>query len=121
LPRIFDLIRQQLHQRLDIDPLPPKEDPLEWAGSEWSHEFERLCRNRMFVGGTRYGKLGAENKPQWDRCSDIKHRISLYERTGNLEYLVDAANLCQCEYVEGDHPLRHFSSEDDGDVHTKRK
>lgn len=121
MPRVFDLIRARLHDRLAIDPLPEKEDPLRWSGSEWSHEFERLCRNRMFLGGCRYGKLGAEGKPQWDRLSDIKRRLSLYEQTGNLELLVDAANLCQCEFVEGDHPDRHFASDDDGEVHTKTK
>lgn len=94
--------------------MPDKANPYKWKGTEWSHEFERLCRNRMFMGGIRYGRLGAEGKPKYDRCKDIKRRITKYEETGNLEYLVDAANLCQCEFVEGDHPNKHFSSDDDG-------
>lgn len=115
-----ELLREKVYARLGIDPLPEQVSPDRWRATEWCHEFERLCRNRMFMGGLRYGRLGAPGKPQFDRCKDIKRRVSLYENSGNLEYLVDAANLCQCEFVEGDHPDKHFAAEDDGE-HTERK
>lgn len=118
--RVFDHIREGLHRRLGVDEAPAAVSADEWRGSEWSHEFERLCRARMFCGGLRYGRLGAPGKPQWDRVEDILRRVAMYRETGNLELLVDAANLCQCEYVEGDHPLRHFEAADDG-AHTRRK
>lgn len=117
---ILEHIRENLCQRLKIDPLPAKIYPHELVSTEWSQEFERLQRNRMFMGALRYGRLGAAGKPQYDRCTDIKRRVSKYKDTGNLEYLVDAANLCQCEFVEGDHPNKHFSSADDGE-HTKAR
>jgi hypothetical protein len=86
--------------------------------SEWSEEFERGMRYRLIIGAFRYGRLREPNKPQYDRVSDIKNRIVRYEKDGNLEHLIDIANICLCEFVEGDHPKRHFKSQDDAE-HTK--
>ena len=80
--------------------------------SEWSPTFEQLMRNRLVLGAFRYGKLNAEFKSQWDRMPSIERRAAEYQRTGNLELLVDIANLCLLEYVEGRHPLRHFEAMD---------
>lgn len=88
--------------------------------SEWSEEFEEAMRKRMVIGAYRYGKLNDPNKPRYDRTEAIRKRLALYEATGNLEALVDIANLCLCEFVEGDHPKRHFrSGADFGHVETK--
>lgn len=91
----------------------PEQDPESFAiedlrRSEWSADFEQLMRNRLVMGAFRYGKLGAQFKPQWDRMWSIAKRAAEYERTGNLELLVDIANLCLLEFVEGRHPNRHF-------------
>ena len=86
--------------------------------SEWSYEFERLMRNRLILGAFRYGKIGAKNKPKYDRIADMEKRIYLYRRTGNTEYLVDIANLSLVEFVEGEHKTKHFKPIDDGD-HSK--
>jgi len=88
--------------------------------SEWSQEFETLMRNRMLMGYFRYGKLGAKNKVAYDRINSARRRLDLYEKTGNTEHLVDVANLMLCEFVEGIHPNKHFSSIDDGE-HTSVK
>jgi hypothetical protein len=88
--------------------------------SEWSKEFEYLMRNRLIQGVPRYGKLGDKNKPQYDRIESIVYRLKQYVETGNLEYLVDVANLCLVEFVEGRHPKRHFRAIDDGD-HVEEK
>jgi len=87
--------------------------------SEWCQEFETFMRNRLIMGAVRYGCLGAQNKPQYDRCTDMKRRVDLYINDGNLEHLVDIANICLCEFVEGNHPNKHFSAGDDTQ-HTKR-
>jgi hypothetical protein len=55
----------------------------------------------------------------YDYPASIKQRIDLYVQSGNLEYLVDAANCCMLEYEFGTHPNRHFHSEDDHDFHCK--
>lgn len=81
--------------------------------SEWSSRFEQFQRNRMLIGAYRYGRLNAQGKPRYDRCSDINRRVDLYNETGNLEHLVDIANLAMLEFEEGDHPKRHLSASDD--------
>lgn len=88
--------------------------------SEWSPEFEQLMRNRLIVGALRYGRLGNLNKPQYDRIASIITRANKYAIIGNSEYLVDIANLALCEFVEGNHPNKHFNSIDDGE-HVKEK
>lgn len=87
--------------------------------SEWSEEFETLMRNRLIMGAIRYGKLGASNKPQYDRISSMILRLKNYQETRNTEFLVDVANLCLCEFVEGIHPNKHFNAIDDGE-HVKK-
>ena len=83
-----------------------------WA-SEWSPEFERLQRNRLVLGALRYGRLGEREKGSWDRIPAACAALEDYLETGNLENLVDAANLCMLEFVEGVHPRRHFAASDD--------
>jgi hypothetical protein len=87
--------------------------------SEWSSLFEQLMRNRLIMGAFRYGRLGAEGKPQFDRVAYIRKCLDKYEQTGNLECLVDVANLALVEFVEGKHPKRHFHTEEDGKEHAE--
>lgn len=88
--------------------------------SEWSKEFEELMRNRLVMGAFRYDKMRTPGKPQYDRIESCLMRLRKFQETGNLEHLVDVANLCLMEFVEGCHPKKHFSSTDDGE-HTKEK
>jgi len=88
--------------------------------SEWCDEFEQLMRNRLIMGSLRYGKLGSPNKPQYNRMDSIQRRVEKYIKTGNLEHLVDIANISLVEFVEGNHTKKHFNSIDDGE-HTRRK
>jgi len=117
---IHDLLRNRLLARAGL--LCPPAARLfsfkELQASEWSANFERLQRNRLIMGALRYGKLGAPGKPQYDRVDSICKRITAYQASGNLELLVDVANLCLCEFVEGKHPKRHWNAEDDG-AHVK--
>lgn len=86
--------------------------------TEWSDRFEELMRNRLVLGALRYGKIHAPGKKKYDRVSNIIERIKVYQETGNLELLVDAANLCLLEFEESDHPNKHFEPVDDM-YHTK--
>lgn len=86
--------------------------------SEWSVQFEALMRNRLVFGALRYGRLGARDKPVYDRMGSVGRRLTAYEATGNLEHLVDAAALLLVEFEEGRHPLRHWGPNDDGE-HTR--
>jgi hypothetical protein len=72
------------------------------------------------MGAFRYGLLGAKGKPKYDRIECSIRRLREYQLTGNTEHLLDVANMMELEWVEGDHPLKHFQSKDDGE-HTKAK
>ena len=117
---VTEQIRARLHARLGIHEVNGRLDARMIVHSEWCPEFECLQRARLIMGACRYGPLGAANKPAWDRPPDIKRRIEAYEGDGDLEHLVDVANLCMLEYVEGRHPLRHLGGRDDG-AHTQVK
>lgn len=110
----LEYLRGRLLAGID-EPLP---DLSSLRGSEWSDTFERLMRNRLLIGAFRYGKLGAEGKPSYNRCDDIRQRIDLHQESGNTEHLVDIANLCMLEFCEGTHSGRCFIPSDDG-IHTK--
>lgn len=108
------MIRLRLEQRAGLVERPkPKFTFDDLAASEWSAEFERLMRNRLIMGALRYGPINAPGKTPYARVPSMYRRLAAYGRTGNLEMLVDVANLCLLEFVEGRHPLRHFRAVDD--------
>lgn len=116
-PSIHRLLRERLHAQAGIitSPPGPRYTLEQLASTQWSPTFERLMRNRMIMGSMRYGILGAPNKPRYDNIRSILNRLNIYRETGSLETLVDIANLCLCEFVEGRHPKRHWSTADSGE------
>jgi hypothetical protein len=109
----FEHLRQRLLQRAGlVPPAPPRYTLRELEQSEWSAEFERYMRNRLIMGALRYGKIKAPGKRKWNRIAGIQKRLDQYAQTGNLETLVDVANLALLEFVEGEHPRRHFEAFD---------
>ena len=66
------------------------------------------------MGAFRYAPI-SNNSTKFNRVQSIKKRIDLYEKTGNMELLVDIANICMVEFIKKDHPLAHFDSVDDGE------
>ena len=100
---------QRHYHRLGIPTFP---DPETLRREEWSHTFatlvgpiprelQTLMRQNLVMGAFRYGRLGAEGKPRWNRMKDIQRRLALYVQNHNLEHIVDCLNLAMCEYVEG--------------------
>jgi|LSQX01.2.fsa_nt_gb hypothetical protein len=86
--------------------------------TEWSYRFEKLMRSRLVMGPFRgYGKLNQPGKPQWDRIGRIKREIDEYERTHNLECLVEIANHALLEFEEGDHPDRYYKASNETKIH----
>lgn len=88
--------------------------------TQWSKEFEILMRNRLAMGYFRYGPLNKQPKGKYDNVGSMIKRLNKYSETGNLEHLVDVANICLVEFLNGDHPSKHFSAQDDGE-HTQVK
>ena len=76
--------------------------------------FTKLMNNRMIIGFFRYGNKNTR-KSYYDYISSAKRRIVKYEETGNLECLVDAANILRMEFDTPQHPNAHFRAEDDGE------
>jgi hypothetical protein len=113
MPRVSDLIRASC-----LKDVPRKMPDMETLRrTEWSKEFEELCKNRMIMGSFRYERMEEKKKKtsRYDYIGDAVKRLNKYQATGNAEYLVDVANLCMLEFLFGEHKQKHFSSSDDGE------
>ena len=114
MPRVADLLRKSV-----LRDVPDRVPPLEGLRrTERSVAFERMRMNRKVLGAMRYGLFGAPGKPQYDRVACIITRLEKYRKDHNAEHLLDAANLAELEFVEGDAVV---NATDDGDHHTKEK
>jgi hypothetical protein len=93
--------------------LGPAVDLDERYRSQWNAAFERLMRNRLVLGSMRYGDLwtGAT----YDCVAAIRKHLDLYSQTGNLEHLVDLANIAMVEFTRPAHSDWHFRATDDCD------
>lgn len=112
---VLDHLRAGLH--LPAEPMP---SPAELRRTEWCEAFEEAMRARLVMGAFRYGRMMQEGKPNFDRITSIIGRIRQYEADGNIEHLVDIANLALLEFRIGQHPRRHWHAVDDG-PHTQPK
>lgn len=93
------------------------------AENNWYAPFIRLMQNRMWMGYFRYGHIFDPAARRWDNIASAKKRLETYMKTGNLECLVDVANLCMLEFVKGprglgSHPDPNWNPVDDGE-HTE--
>jgi hypothetical protein len=80
--------------------------------------FLQAMINRCIVGYHRYGsfrKIGRHSKSDIPCLTRLKECVSKYQRTGNLEYLVDVANYAQGEFTSPAHPKAHFHPIDQGE------
>lgn len=112
---IHQILRERLHQKaglIDNKPKLSKQDVEKLWQQQWSHEFELLMRNRLVMGAMRYGKFSEQKVSALDNIAYAIKKLAEYKMTGNLENLVDGANLCLVEFVNGKHPKRHFHSID---------
>ena len=117
---VHEWLRSRLLQRAGLAPAV-NIDAL--RASEWSGDFERLMRNRLVLGALRYGPLRGPLASRYDSVGSARERLARYASDGNLEHLVDAANLCLVEFVRapsgrGCHPAPHWTPADDGE-HTR--
>ncbi len=105
------LLREHLQGVVGVvDRVKPYEEILK---TEWNPLFEKLMRNRLVLGFFRYGEMHGTTKTTDDRIKYLAYKVSLYKDTGNLEHLVDLANVAMVEFSQGTHPNKHFGAEDD--------
>ncbi len=78
---------------------------------ECSDGFCELMDNRLVMGFLRYGPMLKDREPFKD-LQRARQCLDNYMKTGNTEYLVDAANYCRCEKLRSKHPNKHFHAID---------
>lgn len=118
----FDMMRERLLAKKGLlHPVEKRFSSVEdlekkyWPPS--CDEFVRFMKNRLCMGGLRYAdKTRQESKKtQGLFLKGCRQYMENYERTGNMEKLVDCANFILLEYKDGYHPNKHFEAEDDGE------
>jgi len=71
--------------------------------TQWDDQFARLMKNRLILGCLRYGRnksIQNSDLEKRDYRIDIMRRARLYLHTGDIEQLVDIANVALLEFVK---------------------
>lgn len=116
----MDTVNNHLRKRLNPQVLSPSLQEL--RKSQWSRPFETLMRNRLIMGALRYETMANKRKSNhsYDMIGSAITRLQAYQETGNMEHLVDVANLCMLEYDAPSHRSPNWSPTDDGE-HVQKK
>lgn len=80
--------------------------------TETSYRFQNLMNNRMLTSFYRYGPLSMAYPEKVKALPNIAERVKKYEETGNVEWLIDAANFCMIEFMHPSLPNAHFRATD---------
>lgn len=107
IERIYEERGVFVQKRLDAPSL---------RSTEWNPEFEQGMRDRLVLGAFRYGPMSETTmgKKNFDRVGAARERFQRYDRTKNLECLLDIANFCLLEFTAMRN-VNPFYSEDDGE------
>ena len=81
----------------------------------WCQRFIIYMKNRMTMGFYRYGESRNYNYIDY-----AKFKLEKYIKTGNMEFLVDVANLMMCEFIWGKHKNKHFSAVEQDEHNVKK-
>lgn len=110
---IHKIIRRGILQNLALIGQHFSKDVKEWVDSQWSEEFERLRFHRMAMSFFRYGNLHRPDRPRYDHIGYVIKHCKAYLETGELENLIDAANMLMLEFMRPNcHPSPHFTPSD---------
>lgn len=77
--------------------------------------FGKFCfdmRERLMARVSKYGVLHQNYPKKVHALDSLLRRLDLYIATGNVEYLVDAANFVYIEYTYPSHPDAHSGPTD---------
>lgn len=80
--------------------------------SEFSEPFVEGMRDRMAVSFHKYGLVRDGFPERVDVVASAKGRLTMYEKTGNGEWLIDAANFLMIETMAPRHMGYHFRGTD---------
>lgn len=67
--------------------------------------------NRMGLGFHNYGHMRRRHDRP-DNIKNVRIRLAKYLKTGNTEWLMDAANFCMMEFAVPAHSKAHFRATD---------
>lgn len=70
--------------------------------------FLQAMMNRMGVSYHKYGSIADKFPHGALGTQQVYQRLERYLDTGNVEWLVDAANYCMIEALRPGHPKAHF-------------
>lgn len=90
--------------------------PEEISAQEYSEEFDKLRKNRVLMSFYKYGAAKINYREKLiSALGSMQKCIDKYNKTGNTEYLVDAANYLMFEYMFPQHPNTYFKATDSGE------
>ena len=81
--------------------------------TEFSPDFVVKMKNAMVVSFYKYGPVASGFPENVDAIASLTDRLREYAKTGNTEYLVDAANFAMIEYMHPRHEDAHYRATDD--------
>lgn len=76
--------------------------------SEVSLDFLQKMVDRMATSKHKYGPVAKNYPLRADAMLNMEHRLKKYRKTGNTEWLVDAANFLMIEFMFPLHQRAHF-------------
>lgn len=121
MKRITDHIRTRILDRAGIPsayedaPRHSLKSPEEILDEEMDWAFLYCMASSILMGYFRYGPT-TENRINC--LKEAKRRLFRYEKTGNQEFLVDAANYLMREKMHPSIDNVHYKSTDDG-IHSR--
>lgn len=85
--------------------------PFVYANKDYWDNIQKMA-NRMAFSEQKYGPVRDMYPDQADALASLEERIRLYKETGNVEWIIDAANFCVIEAMQPSHENAHFRSTD---------
>lgn len=80
--------------------------------TEFSQPFVIGMQNRMLISYHKYGPVADGFPHRVNAINSLTDRLREYAATGNVEFLIDAANFAMIEYMHPAHPQAHMRATD---------
>lgn len=84
----------------------------EILSTEFNEFFVQGMRDRMVVSYYKYGSLKDAYPHNISAISSLTDRLREYAKTGNTEFLIDAANFAMIEFMHPRHEKAFFKPTD---------
>lgn len=80
--------------------------------TEFNETFVQGMRDRMVMSFYKYGALTQAYPDHVNAVGSLTDRLREYAKTGNTEFLIDAANFAMIEFMHPRHPTAFFKPTD---------